>query len=207
MFFFPASPIAEAIARAGIRLILTRQERVAGNMADGVSRSTNGRQMGVFAVQELAGSENAFPGVSHSYTDSTPTLYLPGSPPRKKFGEHPTFMNQPHYDLVTKYSASPVTADEVPYRLRQAFQALRSGRPQPAMVDMSEDVRGGRADGAARLPAGAMGPLGGRLRGGARGGGPAAAREVAADLGGPRRPVRGSDRPSSSRWPSCSARR
>ncbi len=49
-------------------------------------------------------------------------------------------MNQPHYDLVTKYAASPVTADEVPYRLRQAFQALRSGRPQPAMVDMSEDV-------------------------------------------------------------------
>ncbi len=142
VFFFPASPIAEAIARAGIRLILTRQERVAGNMADGVSRTTNGRKMGVFAVQELAGSENAFPGVAHSFTDSTPTLYLPGSPPRTKFGEHPTFVNLPHYELITKYAASPVTADEVPYRLRQAFQALRSGRPQPAMVDISEDVAG-----------------------------------------------------------------
>jgi acetolactate synthase I/II/III large subunit len=140
VFYFPASPIAEALARAGIRLILTRQERVAGNIADGVSRSTNGRQMGVVAVQELAGSENAFPGIAHSFTDSTPILYLPGSPPRTKFGEHPTFMNQPHYDLITKYTASPVTADEVPYRLRQAFQALRSGRPQPAMVDISEDV-------------------------------------------------------------------
>ena len=148
VFFFPASPIAEAIARAGIRLILTRQERVAGNMADGVSRSTNGAKIGVVAVQELAGSENAFPGIAHSYTDSTPILYLPGSPPRKKFGEHPTFMNQPHYDLVTKYSASPITPDEVPYRLRQAFQALRSGRPQPAMVDMSEDV----AEGALTTP-------------------------------------------------------
>jgi acetolactate synthase I/II/III large subunit len=143
VFFFPASPIAEPLARAGIRLILTRQERVAGNMADGVSRSTNGRKIGVFAVQELAGSENAFPGVAHSFTDSTPTLYLPGSPPRRKFGEHPTFVNQPHYDLITKYAASPLSADEVPYRLRQAFQALRSGRPQPAMVDMSEDVADG----------------------------------------------------------------
>jgi acetolactate synthase-1/2/3 large subunit len=140
VFFFPASPIAEAIARAGIRLILTRQERVSGNMADGVSRSTNGNQIGVFAVQELAGSENAFPGVAHSFTDSTPTLYLPGSPPRRKFGEHPTFMNAPHYQLVTKYAATPFSAEEVPYRLRQAFQALRSGRPQPAMVDMTEDV-------------------------------------------------------------------
>jgi thiamine pyrophosphate-dependent acetolactate synthase large subunit-like protein len=148
VFFFPASPIAEALAKAGVRLILTRQERVAGNIADGVSRSTNGRQIGVVAVQELAGSENAFPGVAHSFTDSTPILYLPGSPPRKKFGEHPTFLNQPHYDLVTKYTASPVSADEVPYRLRQAFQALRSGRPQPAMVDISEDV----ADGALTAP-------------------------------------------------------
>jgi thiamine pyrophosphate-dependent acetolactate synthase large subunit-like protein len=148
VFFFPASPIAESIARARIRLILTRQERVAGNIADGVSRSSNGRQIGVVAVQELAGSENAFPGIAHSYTDSTPILYLPGSPPRKKFGEHPTFMNQPHYDLITKYSASPITPDEVPYRLRQAFQALRSGRPQPAMVDMSEDV----AEGALTAP-------------------------------------------------------
>jgi 4-aminobutyrate aminotransferase-like enzyme len=40
-----------------------RQERVAGNMADGVSRSTNGRQIGTWAVQALAGTENSFPGV------------------------------------------------------------------------------------------------------------------------------------------------
>ena len=143
VFFFPASPIAEALSKAGIRLILTRQERVAGNMADGVSRSTNGDKIGVFAVQEAAGSENAFPGVAHSFTDSTPTLYLPGSPSRRKFGEHPTFMNLPHYGLITKYAASPLTPEEVPYRLRQAFQALRSGRPQPAMVDMTEAVAEG----------------------------------------------------------------
>ena len=36
----------------------------------------------------------------------------------------------------------------MPYRLRQAFQALRSGRPQPAMVDMTEDV----ADGSLTMP-------------------------------------------------------
>ncbi len=140
VFFFPASPIAEAIARAGIRLVLVRQERVAGNMADGVSRSTNGAKIGVLAVQELAGSENAYPGIAHSFTDSTPTLFLPGSPGRGKWGEHPTFVNKPHYDLITKYASSPVSANEVPYRLRQAFQALRAGRPAPAMVDMTDEV-------------------------------------------------------------------
>ena len=147
VFYFPASPIAEAIARAGIRLILTRQERVAGNMADGVSRSTNARQIGVFAVQESAGSENAFPGVVHSYTDSTPTLYLPGLPELVRMHEHPTFVNKDHYRNVTKYAATPLTADEIPYRLRQAYQALRSGRPLPAMVDIPDEAASGRLSG------------------------------------------------------------
>ena len=107
-------------------------------MADGISRSTNARQIGVFAVQESAGSENAFPGVVHSYTDSTPTLYLPGLPELVRMHEHPTFVNKDHYRNVTKYAATPLTADEIPYRLRQAYQALRSGRPLPAMVDIPD---------------------------------------------------------------------
>ena len=65
---FPMTPIIEAVARAGMRVITTRQERVAGNMADGVSRSTNGREIGVFTVQALAGSENAFAGVAQAHT-------------------------------------------------------------------------------------------------------------------------------------------
>ena len=77
---FPMTPIIEAVARAGMRVITTRQERVAGNMADGVSRSTNGREIGVFTVQALAGSENAFAGVAQAHTDSTPLLFLPAIP-------------------------------------------------------------------------------------------------------------------------------
>ena len=140
VIYFPAVAIAEALARAGIRLILTRQERVAGNIADGISRSTNGRQLGVWAVQHSAGSENAFPGVAHSFTDSTPTLFLPGSPGIRRFDEHPTFENDLHYRSITKVATTALTPELVPYRLRQAFAALRSGRPQPAMVSLPEAV-------------------------------------------------------------------
>ncbi len=140
VFYFPASPIAEALSAAGIRLILTRQERVAGNMADGVSRSTNGRSIGVFAVQESAGSENAFAGVAHSFTDSTPTLYLPGHPGLDRAYEHPTFEGLDHYRAITKYAATALTPEAIPYRMRQAFAALRSGRPQPAMVELPGSV-------------------------------------------------------------------
>ena len=85
-FYYPNNALVEPMARAGMRAICVRQERVAGNMADGVSRSTSGREIGVAAVQELAGSENAFAGIAHSHTDSTPVLYLPGHPGRDLIG-------------------------------------------------------------------------------------------------------------------------
>lgn len=140
VFYFPASPIAEPLARAGIRLILTRQERVAGNMADGVSRSTNGHRIGVFAVQESAGAENAFAGVAHAHTDSTPTLFLPGHPGLYRAFEHPTFEALDHFRSVTKYAATALSPEAIPYRLRQAFSALRTGRPGPALVELPEAV-------------------------------------------------------------------
>ena len=79
-FYYPYNALIDPMARAGMRAICTRQERVAGNMADGVSRSTNGREIGVVAVQALAGSENAFAGIAHAHTDSSPILFLPGHP-------------------------------------------------------------------------------------------------------------------------------
>ena len=140
VFFFPGSPMTEALARAGIRLILTRQERVAGDMADGMSRSTNGRQIGVFAVQSLAGAENAYAGVVHAWTDSTPTLFLPGHPGLARIGEPPTFEALDHFRMITKYRARIGSPEVLGDKMRQAFMALRSGRPGPAMVELPEDV-------------------------------------------------------------------
>lgn len=140
VFFFPGSPITEALAKAGVRLVLTRQERVAGDMADGVSRSSNGRQIGAFAVQSLAGAENAYAGLVHSWTDSTPTLFLPGHPGLARAGEPPTFEALEHFRSVTKYAARIGSPDMLEDRFRGAFSALRTGRPRPVMVELPEDV-------------------------------------------------------------------
>ena len=72
VFCFPYTPILEALAEAGIRPIVARQERVAENMADGFSRTSLGEQFGVVTVQQAAGTENAFAGIAHAYTDSSP---------------------------------------------------------------------------------------------------------------------------------------
>ncbi len=139
-FCFPMSPIIEALARAGLRIVTTRQERVAGNMADGVSRSTNGNEIGVFTVQALAGSENAFAGVAQAHTDSTPILFLPGHPGTSYVDQPPTFDSTANYRATTKMAQKVLAADQVPVKLRQAFTQLRSGRPQPVMLELPGDV-------------------------------------------------------------------
>ena len=79
LFCFPTTPIMDACAEIGIRPIVVRQERVAGNMADGYSRQTNGKRVGVVSVQQGAGAENSFSGITQAYTDSRAILVIPGN--------------------------------------------------------------------------------------------------------------------------------
>lgn len=148
VFCYPTTPILDALARADLRVITSRQERVAGNMADGVSRSTNGRQIGTFTVQQSAGAENAFAGIAHSYTDSTPVLFLPGHPGVNTIGNSPTFDSTDNYRATTKLAQKILTTDQIPSKLRQAFTALRSGRPQPVLLELPIDLCSAAYDGA-----------------------------------------------------------
>ncbi len=104
VFCFPFTPIMEALTEQGIRSIVARQERVAENMADAFSRTTNGKQIGVVTVQQSAGVENAFAGIAHAYTDSSPLLFLPGHPGRNRAGVPPTFDAVKNYSAVTKWA-------------------------------------------------------------------------------------------------------
>ena len=61
---FPSQPLIDASALVGIRPILCRQERMGMAIADGFSRTTNGKRIGVFAMQHGPGTENAFPGAA-----------------------------------------------------------------------------------------------------------------------------------------------
>ena len=61
---YPTTSTIEAAAAAGIRPIVCRQERVGMGIADGFSRVSNGRPVGVFTMQYGPGAENAYPGVA-----------------------------------------------------------------------------------------------------------------------------------------------
>ena len=140
VFCFPFTPILDALAEAGIRPIVARQERVTENMADGFSRVTNGARIGVITVQQSAGVENAFAGIAQASTDSSPVLFLPGHPGTETVGVPPTFDAIKHYSGITKWADMIPTTRSIPNRLRRAFTLLRSGRPGPVMLEVPVDV-------------------------------------------------------------------
>lgn len=137
---YPLNLILEGLSLEGVRPIVTRQERVAGNIADGVSRMSNGRRIGVFLVQESAGAENAFSGVAQAWTDSSPILCLPGHPGRAMVGVSPHFDSVRNYSGVTKLAEKIPFARNIPDRMRRAFTALRTGRPGPVLLEVPRDV-------------------------------------------------------------------
>ena len=59
---YPTTPLIEAAAKADIRPVLCRQERVGVGIADGYARVTNGKKLAAFCMQYGPGAENAFPG-------------------------------------------------------------------------------------------------------------------------------------------------
>jgi acetolactate synthase-1/2/3 large subunit len=145
---FPANPLIDAAAEAGIRPIVARTERTVVNIADGYSRVSSGRRIGVCGTQAGPGTENAFAGVAQAYADSVPILLLPGQAGRRRLGVPPAFDAVQNYQGVTKWVAQINFADRVPEMMRRAFTCLRTGRPGPVMLELPGDVADEAFDGA-----------------------------------------------------------
>ncbi|MCH8298817.1 MAG: hypothetical protein IH873_12180, partial [Chloroflexi bacterium] len=137
---FPTTPVIEAAAEGGIRPIVCRQERVGVGIADGISRVSNGDQMGVFAMQYGPGAENAYAGIATAYSDSVPLLLLPLGHPRSRAGISPHFSGLKSYEDVTKGIEQVNTPDRTSEIMRRAFAGLRQGRPGPMAVEIPADV-------------------------------------------------------------------
>jgi thiamine pyrophosphate-dependent acetolactate synthase large subunit-like protein len=86
---YPTNTLIEAAAAAGIKPVICRQERVGVGIADGFTRVTNGRRIGVFTMQAGPGAENAFSGITTALfrfsagfvaSRRPRSLYVPGAP-------------------------------------------------------------------------------------------------------------------------------
>ena len=140
LFCFPVNALIEECAKIDIRPIVTRTERTLVNMADGYSRVSNGRRIGVTAVQHGPGAENAFPGVAQAFADGSPILFLPGGNLRVRNSLEPNFDAARNYSGVAKWSAQVNVPERAADMFRRAFTLLRSGRPAPVALEVPIDV-------------------------------------------------------------------
>ena len=136
---FPMNPVIEGAAEEGIRSIMARNERVGVGIADGFTRVSNGKRIGVCAMQSGPGVENAFSGVAQAYSESVPILVLPGGNDRRRMLP-PNFISSRSYERITKWSDMINFADRIPEMMRRAFTNLRTGRPGPALLEVPMDV-------------------------------------------------------------------
>ncbi|MCE2475666.1 MAG: thiamine pyrophosphate-requiring protein [Alphaproteobacteria bacterium] len=140
IFGYPVNHVLEYAARAHIRPIIVRQERIGIHMADALSRMTSGAKIGVFAMQHGPGSENAYGAVAQAFGESVPILVLPMGYQRRIAHIPPNFNSTRTMQPVAK-STEPVTAAaEVGNVLRRAFTKLRTGRGGPVVVEIPADL-------------------------------------------------------------------
>ena len=140
---FPNQTLIDAASSVGIRPIICRQERAGVNMADGYSRITNGKKIGVFTMQRGPGAENAFGGVAQAYADSVPILLIPGGSPNNQIGIHPNFDSFEHYGGITKWLGHINQGNRIPEMMRNAYTNLKHGRLGPVMLELPLDVANG----------------------------------------------------------------
>ena len=137
---FPTSPLIDACAAIGIRPVVCRQERVGVGIADGFSRTTGGRRIGVFTMQSGPGAENAYPGVATAYADSSPILIVALGLPKERAQTFPEYDSRMGYASITKSFERLVAPEMTVHVMRRAFALLRSGRPGPVVVEVPSDV-------------------------------------------------------------------
>lgn len=136
---YPRQLLMDPCTKVGIKPIICRQERVGIGIADGISRSTNGSRIGVFAMQGGAGVENGFPGAAQVFGDNVPVLLFAGGSIGRSHTP-PNFNPVENYRHVTKWAADISPAARTVEIMRRAFHQMRNGNPGPVLIETANDV-------------------------------------------------------------------
>jgi acetolactate synthase-1/2/3 large subunit len=131
--------LIDPCVRAGLRPIVCRAERTGVHIADGISRSSNGHTIGVFAPQGGPGIENSFPGVAQSFSDGTPILIISGPNHARRYTP-PSFSAADNFAHVTVWACPIDEPARVWEIMRRAFYHLRNGKRGPVLLELVGDV-------------------------------------------------------------------
>jgi len=130
-----------ALAGSGIRHLIVRHEEGATHMADGWARTTG--KVGVAIGTSGPAGTNMITGLYTAQADSVPIICLTGQAARAKLHQE-AFQAVDIVESarpVTKWAVQVKEAAQIPWVLRRAFRAARSGRPGAVLVDLPIDVQ------------------------------------------------------------------
>jgi acetolactate synthase-1/2/3 large subunit len=140
----PVGNLTRASSARGLRIIMMRTERFTVGLADGYSRASNGKKIGVFNFQGGAhpvGAEIALGAVSQAYEDSTPVLGFMAGPNLKQLGQN-RFDISRQYEGITKWTGYIPESSRIPEFMRRAFTYLKTGRRGPVILHWAGDLLG-----------------------------------------------------------------
>jgi acetolactate synthase I/II/III large subunit len=134
-------PVLDALWEAGIRVINTRHEAAAANMAEAAGKLTG--RAAVCLVTRGPGASHASIALHTAYQDGTPLVLLVGQVDRELLGRDA--FQEMDYERVFGSSAKAVLtiddADQIPDAVARAMQVAHSDRPGPVVLVVPEDVQ------------------------------------------------------------------
>lgn len=146
----------------GLRHVLARHEQGAGFMADGYAR-VSGKE-GIVSVITGPGVTNVATPVADAYADAVPLLVIASSLSRSSRGRrrgelHETKNQFGVMDALAGWTRSVEYVEEIPDAIRDAFRAMRVGRPRGAYIEIPLDLLEISAELTITAPASAALPL------------------------------------------------
>ena len=137
------NPLYSAMrAHGGIRHTLARHVEGASHMADGYSRTADGR-IGICLGTSGPAGTDMITGLYAAIADSIPMLCITGQAPVAKLDKE-DFQAVDIASIakpVTKFAKTVLEAGQVPGVFQTAFQVMRQGRPGPVLIDLPFDVQ------------------------------------------------------------------
>ncbi|MCI2423034.1 acetolactate synthase large subunit [Saccharopolyspora sp. K220] len=139
-----------ALARSGIRYVLTRHEQAASFMAEMHGRVTGAA--GVVSATLGPGAINLQLGVADAMTNSTPLVALSAQVGQdRNYKESHQFVDLVNmFAPITKWSGSVPSARAIPEMVRRAFKTAETERPGAVYLAVPEDIDAGSAEAALR---------------------------------------------------------
>ena len=133
---FPVCKVNNALGKENIPMIMMRDDRYAVALADGFSRVTSGKRIGVCTVQggvNAAGLQVAYAGLAQAYEDNSPVLCITDGVPIGN-SENSEFDITNSLKSVSKWYGYIDKPERTPEFMRKAFSMLRNGKPGPVVI-------------------------------------------------------------------------